>query len=70
LQIYKKILEKFGKIFYEEANIQHRNEAKIKSSPTDNIARLRTTDFFMSVGLLGHRTIALSISGSKGRIPI
>jgi len=49
-------------------NIETRR--KQKSSLTDNIARLRTTDFLTSAELLGQGTIALSISGSKGRIPI
>jgi hypothetical protein len=66
----KKVLEKFSKISYEGGNIQYRNEARLKGSPTGNTARLRTTDFPTSVELLGQGTIALSISGSKGRIPI
>ena len=48
---------------------QYRNEARLKGSPTGNTARLRTTDLLTSVELLGHETIALSISGSKNHIP-
>jgi hypothetical protein len=59
----KKVLEKFGKIFYEGSNIQHRSEARLKGSPTGD------TDFPTSVELLGRGTIALSISGSKNHVP-
>jgi hypothetical protein len=65
----KKVLEKFGKIFYEGSNIQYRNEARLKDSPTVDTARLRDTDFPASVELLGQETIALSISGSKNHVP-
>ena len=33
----KKVLEKFGKIFYEGGNIQYRNEARLKGSPTGTL---------------------------------
>jgi hypothetical protein len=65
----KKVLEKFCKFFYVYNNIQHRNEARLKDSPTGHTARLRTTDFPTSVELLGQGTIALSISGSTNHIP-